>query len=531
MKIQYNVNLPITPHRLDSIGEYRMSLKTADYRQDDRQVALKTADRQMAALSRQDSVDDHQVPSLSNINNVLPSFLDLSEEALDIPPPSAVPPPVSALVPGGGDDAQSVPPLTPVTTQRLSQSLLDSYKPFEKYRELNNIPKDPKLWERHHVMGWLGWVQQEFHIQGVKKENFDVTGQELCHMDKEQFLQRAPEFCGDIFWFHLDKMQRDADEERCINTEAICGRDGYPQCLSAEPSHNATSYTSNKCSYGPISESMQTLTDMSYDEPDGGYQRLDPPPYQGYCNDSPTLYPLPTEQKLRPSLSDQCNYRGNVYIRQDSHDSYTDNPCQMVPIKEEFPTPWEDCYSQQGKVWKPSPEQQHSLINQELASGGGYGINQCGAPAEGGYQISPCNSPTELMYHAENTQSKQGFQAASLAGYSVVPYNYGSFYWSSSQTKRVSILSAGQGTVGSSNSLIPMRLLGDGEYAKTNPKMNYEKLSRGLRYYYDKNIIHKTAGKRYVYRFVCDLQSLLGYTPEELWEACDVKPQADKEDE
>lgn len=45
---------------------------------------------------------------------------------------------------------------------------------------------------------------------------------------------------------------------------------------------------------------------------------------------------------------------------------------------------------------------------------------------------------------------------------------------------------------------------------KNKPKMNYEKLSRGLRYYYDKNIIHKTAGKRYVYRYVCDLQSLLG---------------------
>lgn len=40
--------------------------------------------------------------------------------------------------------------------------------------------------------------------------------------------------------------------------------------------------------------------------------------------------------------------------------------------------------------------------------------------------------------------------------------------------------------------------------------MNYEKLSRGLRYYYDKNIIHKTAGKRYVYRFVCDLTNILG---------------------
>lgn len=45
---------------------------------------------------------------------------------------------------------------------------------------------------------------------------------------------------------------------------------------------------------------------------------------------------------------------------------------------------------------------------------------------------------------------------------------------------------------------------------KNKPKMNYEKLSRGLRYYYDKNIIHKTSGKRYVYKFVCDLQSMTG---------------------
>ncbi|XP_010182071.1 PREDICTED: protein c-ets-1-B, partial [Mesitornis unicolor] len=63
---------------------------------------------------------------------------------------------------------------------------------------------------------------------------------------------------------------------------------------------------------------------------------------------------------------------------------------------------------------------------------------------------------------------------------------------------------------------------------KNKPKMNYEKLSRGLRYYYDKNIIHKTAGKRYVYRFVCDLQSLLGYAPEELHAMLDVKPDADE---
>lgn len=81
--------------------------------------------------------------------------------------------------------------------------------------------------------------------------------------------------------------------------------------------------------------------------------------------------------------------------------------------------------------------------------------------------------------------------------------------------------------------------------------MNYEKLSRGLRYYYDKNIIHKTTvrfsifcikinqfsmqskqlqGRRYVYRFTCDIQSLLGYTPEEVHAMVDFKPEK-KDDE
>ena len=41
---------------------------------------------------------------------------------------------------------------------------------------------------------------------------------------------------------------------------------------------------------------------------------------------------------------------------------------------------------------------------------------------------------------------------------------------------------------------------------KRKPNMNYDKLSRAIRYYYDKKIMYKVQGQRYVYRF--NLESL-----------------------
>ncbi|CAG9767885.1 unnamed protein product [Ceutorhynchus assimilis] len=51
---------------------------------------------------------------------------------------------------------------------------------------------------------------------------------------------------------------------------------------------------------------------------------------------------------------------------------------------------------------------------------------------------------------------------------------------------------------------------------KNKPLMNYEKLSRALRYYYDGDMISKVPGRRFVYKFVCDLKQMLGYNAMEL---------------
>ncbi|NXX75003.1 ETV5 protein, partial [Urocolius indicus] len=45
-------------------------------------------------------------------------------------------------------------------------------------------------------------------------------------------------------------------------------------------------------------------------------------------------------------------------------------------------------------------------------------------------------------------------------------------------------------------------------WGKNRPAMNYDKLSRSLRYYYEKGIMQKVAGERYVYKFVCDPDAL-----------------------
>lgn len=43
---------------------------------------------------------------------------------------------------------------------------------------------------------------------------------------------------------------------------------------------------------------------------------------------------------------------------------------------------------------------------------------------------------------------------------------------------------------------------------KNRPNMNYEKLSRALRTYYDGSIIAKVNGEHFTYKFSCDLRQI-----------------------
>lgn len=67
---------------------------------------------------------------------------------------------------------------------------------------------DPTRWSQVQVNQWLQWAVREFSLEGVKMENFHLTGKELCGMGREAFLSRAPPFMGDILWEHLEILQK-----------------------------------------------------------------------------------------------------------------------------------------------------------------------------------------------------------------------------------------------------------------------------------------------------------------------------------
>jgi hypothetical protein len=69
-----------------------------------------------------------------------------------------------------------------------------------------------------------------------------------------------------------------------------------------------------------------------------------------------------------------------------------------------------------------------------------------------------------------------------------------------SDTNLVNII-AWEGTNGEFKLIDPDEVARKWGERKSKPNMNYDKLSRALRYYYDKNIMTKVHGKRYAYKF------------------------------
>ncbi|CAK1550551.1 unnamed protein product [Leptosia nina] len=415
----------------------------------------------------------------------VPSLSDLTdpEASLDIP--------------------SQVPPLTPGTNKKMAEALKATFASWEKEQLRLGVPKDPRQWSEAAVAAWLRWAAREFSLEGVALQQFArAQGKDICAMGREEFVARAPAFMGDILWEHLEILQKDVEKERSLLANVPPNMYESNVCLPELPDYippPAHHYNNNN-NNGGYTTGGPRETNSYYTETSGGaaapaaapapaaaspldeyYQPEYPPPApaQPYLDE----YYHHAHAHTQPLLTHEHKYQPHAYTK-----PYPRTAGGRYG-GEVYGEGYAPEYGGACAEWSEWPGEQHALIPQDKLP----------YPASG-----PCftgSGPIQLwqfLLELLTDKSCQGFISWTGDG------------WEFKLTD-------------------PDEVARRWGIRKNKPKMNYEKLSRGLRYYYDKNIIHKTAGKRYVYRFVCDLQSLLGISPEQLHAM--YEPKMEKKDD
>jgi len=438
--------------------------------------------------------------------------------------------PALPTTPHGGPQ---VPPLTPGTNLKVGEALRATYASWnDKTRQLG-IPRDPRIWEVIEVVAWLDWAAQEFQLYSDTVtsfiSSFKMRGKEMCELSKEEFCKKAPMFVGDILWEHLVLLQQDVDREKVAlrNTpsklsETCTDPSGIRPSSRSPPTERVSPYPTSHSPY-PTSHSPYPTSHSPYPTSHSPY----PPsqsPQKTYLDltslDAPRLPSPPLKQEL--PVRDHPDYHTVLNISSQDYAIKTEASSSQ----------YQHGYSQylaypQYSTYSPYQPTTASYPSSTFTSQPHhhYPAHQ---PAFQAPVLRPSPPPqTYLPPTSHPTHTPTHTPAITPTG----PIQLWQFILELLSDKNCQNFISWTGDGWEYKMTDPDEVARRWGARKNKPKMNYEKLSRGLRYYYDKNIIHKTAGKRYVYRFVCDLQSLLGYKPEDFFNLIGIVPQRAEEDE
>ncbi|XP_043848996.1 protein C-ets-2 [Dromiciops gliroides] len=399
-----------------------------------------------------------------------------------------------------------LPLLTPCSKAVMSQALKATFSGFTKEQCRLGIPNNPWLWTEEQVCQWLFWATNEFSLMDVNFQKFIMNGQVLCNLGKERFLELAPDFVGDILWEHLEQMIKENQEK----AEDLYAENSHLTSMPHWINSNSLGGSMDQLSYGMQTQSCTKTTLLD-----------------SLCQSSTAPNVLSSEQEFQLYSKSRLdtisvNYCSvNPDFPGNNLNLLINNPGK--PGKHDSVENGKDSFESSDSLLQSWNSQSSLLDVQRVPSFESF---------EDDCNQSLClNKPTMSFkdYIQERSdpveQGKPVIPAAILAGFTGSgPIQLWQFLLELLTDKSCQSFISWTGDGWEFKLADPDEVARRWGRRKNKPKMNYEKLSRGLRYYYDKNIIHKTSGKRYVYRFVCDLQNLLGYTAEELHTMLGVQP-------
>ncbi|XP_075546603.1 ETS variant transcription factor anterior open isoform X1 [Dermacentor variabilis] len=138
------------------------------------------------------------------------------------------------------------------------------------------LGNDPRQWSKHNVSMWLEWCTEQFSLVPTDSENFHMNGKALCLLSKADFLERAPK-AGDVLFnalqlllhraLHTARLTNGTHGNGSVPRNTVITRDiqGFGQVLLQDP----TSYN-QPLQVSPLSAEVDSTVILSPDPSSGG---------------------------------------------------------------------------------------------------------------------------------------------------------------------------------------------------------------------------------------------------------------------
>ncbi|KAK7864398.1 hypothetical protein R5R35_000441 [Gryllus longicercus] len=325
----------------------------------------------------------------------------------------------------------------------------------------NSLASDPRVWSREDVTTFLRWCEREFDLPHFEMEMFQMNGKAICLLTKSDLAERCPG-AGDVLHNVLQLLVRDAQTlQRCLPSSPVTPTSTrhlpYPHPLS--PHHVAGSHP-NASTWGLVDFQAPNLAHLVHQ---GNSVTLSPAPSVDSQSGSPQhadhnagSYHSSGSNGSNQSDTDEESYQENGTNGLQGHSSPPSTPGANA-VAPALPQPQ-----------SPSKEQMNVLGNNNFRPVRDFFPSDTPEPNTNGRLLwdflqQLLNDPTQRYtnYIAWKNRETGVFKIVDPAGLA--------------------------------------KLWG---IQKNHLSMNYDKMSRALRYYYRVNILRKVQGERHCYQFL-----------------------------
>ncbi|CAG9822751.1 unnamed protein product [Phaedon cochleariae] len=326
----------------------------------------------------------------------------------------------------------------------------------------NSLPSDPRVWNRDDVMMFLQWSEREYDLQPIDQDMFQMNGKAMCLLTRNDLSERAPG-SGDVLYNVLQILVREANTlQRMLPSSPVTPTSRHPYPLSPHshpPTPNWNMLTQKN-------ESLHTSHAASLAA------------HLMAQSNSVTLSPAP------------------------SVDSQASSPQRL-----------------------DNPSFGHSIFSMSGSNGSGSNPSDSDEDADKkGYSGSPPNTPNTPSAYAlmpqmpylpprspkEPVSSPAAFRNTGREFFpsdSSEPNTNGRLLWDFLQQllndpaqRYTSYIAWKNRDTGVFKIVDPSGLAKLWGIQKNHLSMNYDKMSRALRYYYRVNILRKVQGERHCYQ-------------------------------